>query len=146
MSREDSQLKIRLSPELKSFIEEQAKKNHRTLNGEITARLEETRTTEDEVKVRIINLPDNYKSKRLVYGKLANTFKIDYSQDLSEIKKDLELALTALERSSLKHRLACINKNVRVYEGGSHLDIIDDGKGSLNWLIIEDHWVDKKAP
>lgn len=138
---DDAQLKIRLSHELKTFIEEQAKLNHRTLNGEITARLEESKTTDDQIKVRVINLPNNYKSKRLVYGKLASTLKIDYSQSLDEIKKEIELALVALENSSLKHRLASMNKNISVYQGGYHLDIIDVGKGSLNWLIVEDHWV-----
>lgn len=40
---DDAQLKIRLPQEMKSFIEDIAKKNHRTINGEIVARLEESR-------------------------------------------------------------------------------------------------------
>lgn len=36
------QMKIRLSPELKAMIDEAAKANNRTLNAEITTRLEET--------------------------------------------------------------------------------------------------------
>jgi len=40
MSRTYPQMKIRLSPELKASIEESSKKNNRTLNAEITNRLE----------------------------------------------------------------------------------------------------------
>jgi hypothetical protein len=36
------QMKIRLSPELKAMIDKAAKANNRTLNAEITTRLEET--------------------------------------------------------------------------------------------------------
>ena len=41
-SRTHPQMKIRLSPELKAMIDESAKANNRTLNAEITTRLEET--------------------------------------------------------------------------------------------------------
>lgn len=36
------QMKIRLSPELKALIDEAAKANNRTLNAEITTRLQDT--------------------------------------------------------------------------------------------------------
>lgn len=39
--RDYPQMKIRLSPDLKALIEESAKANNRTLNAEITARLEQ---------------------------------------------------------------------------------------------------------
>jgi hypothetical protein len=42
---DDAQLKIRLSQEMKTFIEEAAKKNHRTINGEIVTRLEQSMET-----------------------------------------------------------------------------------------------------
>jgi hypothetical protein len=41
-SRTHPQMKIRLSPDLKARIDEAAKANNRTLNAEITARLEIT--------------------------------------------------------------------------------------------------------
>ena len=41
-SRTHPQMKIRLSPELKAMIDKAAKANNRTLNAEITTRLEET--------------------------------------------------------------------------------------------------------
>ena len=41
-SRTHPQMKIRLSPELKAKIDAAAKANNRTLNAEITTRLEET--------------------------------------------------------------------------------------------------------
>jgi len=43
--------------------------------------------------------------------------------------------------SSLSKKLAFFNKDVYVHKGGSHIDVVDNGVGSLNWLIVEDHWV-----
>ena len=31
------------------------------------------------------------------------------------------------------------NVQLVAYEGGNHLDIINDGVGSMGWLIVEDH-------
>ena len=42
MSRTDPQLKVRLSEELKAAVTEAAKNNHRSVNAEIVARLEES--------------------------------------------------------------------------------------------------------
>lgn len=42
MSRTDPQLKVRLSEELKAAVTEAAKRNHRSVNAEIVARLEES--------------------------------------------------------------------------------------------------------
>ena len=86
------------------------------------------------MKIKVVNLSD--KEKRIIYGELADQFDLDYSQELGKLKRDIEFALSVLERSQPK---LFAKKNVRVYEGGHHLDIIDDGVGSLNWLIIEDH-------
>lgn len=86
------------------------------------------------MKIKVINLPSN--EKRIIYGELADQFDLDYSQELGSLKRDIEFALPILER--LQPKLFS-KKNIRVYEGGHHLDIINDGVGSLNWLIIEDH-------
>jgi len=40
---EDAQLKLRISQELREYIEVEAKNNHRTINGEVIFRLESTR-------------------------------------------------------------------------------------------------------
>lgn len=37
---------LRLPPDLKAWLQEQADKNHRSLNGEITKRLEDSRREE----------------------------------------------------------------------------------------------------
>ena len=86
------------------------------------------------MKIKVVNLSD--KEKRIIYGELADQFDLDYSQELGKLKRDIEFALSVLEQ--LQPKLFA-KKNVRVYEGGHHLDIINDGVGSLNWLIIEDH-------
>ena len=86
------------------------------------------------MKIKVVNLSD--KEKRIIYGELADQFDLDYSQELGKLKRDIEFALSVLEQLQPK---LFVKKNVRVYEGGHHLDIINDGVGSLNWLIIEDH-------
>lgn len=41
---------LRLPPELKAWLQEQADKNHRSLNGEITKRLEDSWRAERKAK------------------------------------------------------------------------------------------------
>jgi hypothetical protein len=93
------------------------------------------------MKIKVVNLSD--KEKRIIYGELADQFDLDYSQELGKLKRDIEFALSVLEQ--LQPKLFA-KKNVRVYEGGHHLDIINDGVGSLNWLIIEDHPMFRNNP
>lgn len=137
---EDAQLKLRLPIQLKEFIEEEAKKNHRTINGEVIYRLERSRINSEQMSqadIRVIHLANG--KKRLVYGKFSKTLGLDYSQDLNSIKTDIELSLDALSRSSFSHRISMFNKDILVYKGNNHIDIVDNGKGSLGWLRIEDH-------
>ena len=42
MSREDPQFKLRMTPELRAAIEQEAKANNRSMNAEIVAKLEES--------------------------------------------------------------------------------------------------------
>ncbi|TCB36857.1 Arc family DNA-binding protein [Acinetobacter sp. ANC 4910] len=46
---EDAQLKLRVTQELKEYIEEQAKNNHRTINGEVVYRLEQSKWINKEL-------------------------------------------------------------------------------------------------
>ncbi len=101
----------------------------------------ESRVDPEDLDIRIIKLKNGM--KRLVYGKLLKAFDLDYTQDLDSLKVDIELSLERLYESSLLKRLAFFNKNVFVYQGDNHLDIVNDGVGSLNWLIVEDHITDK---
>lgn len=41
--KQDAPIGVRFSPEMRAFIEEQAKKNFRSLSSEIAARVERTR-------------------------------------------------------------------------------------------------------
>lgn len=79
--------------------------------------------------------------KRVVFGKLVNSFDIDYTNpNLTELKDDIKYCLDILENTgSLKNRFMFFNKKIVVRQGDNHLDIVDDGVGSLNWLIVEDH-------
>lgn len=101
----------------------------------------ESRVDPEDLDIRIIKLKNGM--KRLVYGKLLKAFDLDYTQDLDSLKVDIELSLKRLYESSLLKRLAFFNKNVFVYQGDNHLDIVNDGVGSLNWLIVEDHITDE---
>ncbi|WEV48108.1 hypothetical protein OZX61_07365 [Acinetobacter sp. ESL0695] len=92
----------------------------------------------EEIDIKFIKLPNG--KKRLVFGKLLGAFSgIDFTQDFSELKDDIERSLEFLEQTKLKYKLAFLTKKIFVYQGNNHLDIVDDGVGSLNWLIVEDH-------
>ena len=89
--------------------------------------------------IRIYNLENGI--KRVIFGKLVNSFDINYQNpNLVELQSDIEYCLRILKNSKeLKNRLMFFNRNVLVYKGSHHIDVVDDGVGSLNWLIIEDH-------
>lgn len=101
----------------------------------------ESRVDPQDLDIRIIKLKNGI--KRLVYGKLINAFDLDFTQDLSALREDIEISLEILKHSKLKYRLAFMTKNIFAYQGGSHIDIVDNGVGSLNWLIVEDHITDE---
>ena len=102
-------------------------------------KIAESSVDPEDIDIRFIKLSNG--KKRLVYGKMLKAFDLDYSQDLTSLKFDIEHSLKHLYDSSLFKRLAFFNKNVFIYQGNNHLDIVDDGKGSLNWLRVEDHFV-----
>lgn len=87
---------------------------------------------------KVFFLPEEGK-RRIVYGFLASTIDLDYSQkSLSDIGKQIEFALHSYGRIVPN---AFSGKKIRVYQGSNHLDIINDGVGSMGWLIVEDHLV-----
>lgn len=140
---EDAQFKLRLPQDLKEFIESEAKANYRTINGEIIYRLEQSRQSSDsnQADIKVVKLENG--RKRLIYGKFVKVFGVDYSQDLVSLQKDLQLAVDVFIQSSLFYRIAYFNDSVYVYKGDSHIDIVVNGKGSLNWLRVEDHITDE---
>lgn len=90
----------------------------------------------DLLHTKVLAFPEEGK-KRVVYGLLAEAIDIDYSQkSLSELGEQIRLALSNIERLAPK---AFVGQNIRLYEGGNHLDITNDGVGSMGWLIVEDH-------
>lgn len=92
------------------------------------------------MKIKVVNLPNG--EKRIISGKLLEQFDLDYTQELSQLKSDIEFALSVLERkkSLWENLLSFSDKDIIVYQGGHHLDIVENGKGSLGWLTVEDHW------
>lgn len=94
------------------------------------------------MKVKVVNLDG---IKRVISGELINQIDIDYTQTLSEIRSDIEYIIgpiMEIYQSKLMNRLIPskkIKNLVRVHEGSSHLDIVDDGIGSLGLLTIQDH-------
>lgn len=74
---------------------------------------------------------------RIVYGPLTTVFDIDYAAlPLAELREVIELALLSLDRMVPN---LFKGKSIRVYEGGNHLDIINEGVGTMGWLTVEDH-------
>lgn len=147
------QYNLRLSPDLREQIKQSAKENGRSMNQDIVARLENSflqdgaTSRAEEIRdygldVRVFDIGDGI--KRIVHGKMLDIFNVDYShKKLSDVKKELEQTISAIKKSpTLKQRLQLFNKNILVYQGGHHLDIVNKGIGSLNWLIVEDHLVD----
>ncbi|WP_180089485.1 Arc family DNA-binding protein [Acinetobacter sp. YH12219] len=138
-------VRLRVPPELKKQIEESAENHNRSQSAEMVARLEDSFVasainTNSQADIRILPLHDG--KKRVIYGKLLNTLDLDYTQSLSDLKVDIELALETLSRSSIWKALQFLTKDVIVAQGNNHLNIVDNGKKGLGWLVVEDHYVD----
>lgn len=144
MARTDPQFNLRVPQELKQQVEDAAKESGRSINAEAVHRLEESFLLKNDFSnsqadVRIIPLRDG--KKRVIYGKLLNTLDLDYTQSLSALKIDIEIALETLSRSSIWTALQFLTKDVIVAQGNNHLNIVDNGKKGLGWLLVEDHYV-----
>lgn len=145
MARTDPQFNLRVPQELKQQVEDAAKESGRSINAEAVYRLEESFLWKNnfnniQADVRIILLPNG--KKRLIYGKLLNILDLDYTQLLSNLKRDIEVALDALSRSTVCKPIQFLTKEVAVIQGNNHLDIVDSGKKSLAWLVVEDYIAD----
>ncbi|MHC0019315.1 Arc family DNA-binding protein [Acinetobacter pittii] len=146
MARTDPQFNLRVPQELKQQVEDAAKESGRSINAEAVHRLEEsflraTNFSNNQADVRIIPLKDG--KKRVIYGQLLNTLDLDYTQELSSLRDDIHLSLEVLSNSSFWNSLRFFNKDILVYKGNNHIDVVDNGKKSLGWLIVEDHYVQK---
>lgn len=144
INQTDPQYKLRMPLELKEKIANSAKAHNRSINADIVLRLEESFNAQGsdsgrKADVKVITMGEN--KIRIISGKLINVVDVDYSQNLTALRKSIELALDTLKRSSIKHWLVTAVKDVIVYQGHNHIDIIDNGRGSLNWLIVEDHYI-----
>lgn len=146
-SHKTVQYQLRLSAELRERLKQSAEANNRSMNADIVARLEDSFDAENRsslANLKIIHLPNG--KKRYVFGKLINAFDIDYTQDLSILIKDVQSCLDFLRSSKqLKHRLMFFNKNIHIHQGANHIDVVESGVGSLNWIIVEDHWQPKSS-
>ena len=100
-------------------------------------------------QVSFININENGdKTVRIVKGQLINDFIIDYSKPLDEIKDELDQLLdywlmTYSEKVIQQIGRFPKSEEIEVYEGSNHIDIILVGKGSLDWLTVEDHFATK---
>ncbi|MCU4389009.1 Arc family DNA-binding protein [Acinetobacter haemolyticus] len=138
--------KMRMSQELKDKIAESAKELNRSMNADIVARLEESflrneSSVPPHSEVKIFHLKNG--KKRVVYGKLLNNLSLDYTQELEQLRDDINLSLEVLSGSSFWNSLKFFNKEVLVYKGDNHIDVVDNGKKSLGWLRVEDHITDE---
>ncbi len=136
---------VRMPQKLYQLIVNYGEKEDLSLNSAIIDLIENGLDIADmntsAPNIRIYHLANG--QKRVIFGKLVNSFDIDYTnENLTELKEDIEYCLDILcNTGSLKDKLMFLNKNVFVYQGGHHLDVVNDGKKSLHWLTIEDHYV-----
>ena len=138
---------LRFPKTLYEAVDDYSKRNDMSLNTAIISLVDQALSNSLKVQsapdVKIIHLENGI--KRVVFGKLLNTFEIDYKNpNLEALKEDIDYCIHVLQQSrSIKDRLKFFNKNVLVYKGDNHIDIVDNGIGSLNWLTVEDHLTDE---
>jgi len=94
------------------------------------------------MKVKALN-SDVTGYKRLAYGRLIDELDVDLAQGMTQIREDVQFALTAwlaINQDEFSKLLKKVDQQkIFVYEGGHHIDIVEDGVGSLGWFIVEDH-------
>lgn len=136
-------IQLRVPAEQYEDIINYAKDNHISINSAVldlaSVGLDVVERGKPISDIKIIRLPNGI--KRRVFGKMVGKFDIDYTnENLSELKRDIESCLEIMSQSSrIADKFKFYNKRVAVHEGGHHIDIYDDGVGTLNWLTIEDH-------
>lgn len=93
MSRDYPQYKLRMSPELKDTVEELAKKNNRSMNAEIVARLERSIAQDesssecnDSINVQLSS--EWFKKTGLTADEFARYVRISLLSGLNDNKKD----------------------------------------------------------
>lgn len=145
MSKRITPYPLRMPQDLRDQIEMLAEENDRSVNSEIVGLIKRGLETHEsrallEAPVKIIHLDKN--TRRLVHGKYLHLFDLDYTQPLNELFNDVSDCLDMLLDSKFSLQIrAAFTKAVAVYSGSNHIDIINDGVGSLNWLVVEDHWI-----
>lgn len=79
MGREDPQLKLRLSEDLKSRISEAAQQNGRSVNAEIVARLTQTFDGEEEIWAEVHRLSETIDDLLKRFAKIEPEVKTMWS-------------------------------------------------------------------
>lgn len=85
------------------------------------------------MKVKTINLSNG--NKRVVSGDLLEQFDLDYTQDLGNLKHDLEFTLSVFHKEQL------LEKNIHIEQKQHSLKVIGNND-NLNLLVIEDRNID----
>ncbi len=89
-------------------------------------------TAGEVLAVRVIPMKDQ-NVMRVVRGPLACVIRLNYeSADLTSLQDELDFALKEL-------RLGALFEDIAIHRGGSHIDVIQVGKGSLDLLSVSDH-------
>lgn len=98
-------------------------------------------TAAEVLHTRVIRLQrsDGQMVVRLVAGPLSGVINVDYlNPDLSSLKEDVQWALNNILRLVRKESP---DLRPEIYDGSNHLDIINPGVGSLDWLLVSDNFV-----
>lgn len=94
---------------------------------------------ESSMKIKVVKVPGG---RRLIKGKYVDMLDLDYTQDLAELQKDIDVAMPALLKNLSIIDDLTVSGKIVVHRGSNHIDVALDGKGSLGWLMIE-HYIDE---
>lgn len=90
-----------------------------------------------EANTRVVRLSGN-KGYRVIFGRLLPYLEVDWaSYTLTELRD--VLAVAALPLAVRIFERECRGKDLRVYEGSHHLNLIEYSVGTMDMLIVEDH-------
>lgn len=98
------------------------------------------------MKPKTLMLVHDCPIRREISGTLAEKLNIDFTLPLPELRVEIERALKEWQDQGKKFTLLqrlklYFSEGLLVYEGGRHIDVVADGEGSLNILIVKDYLV-----
>lgn len=96
---------------------------------------------DDDMKVRVLKLNPN--TRRIITGEMIPMMDIDWTQDLTSLKRDAQHAIDYLIELPIFSKRLKKEDRTFIYEGSNHLDLVIDGKKSTEWFVVRDVWTEE---